>query len=81
MMCRIDRSTLEAVVRVFPALTDSAVSEGSRIFIPPNWIIEEPSDLVLWQRLRIEEAGLRIEGISGTAKVDPVTLELTEINT
>lgn len=81
MLCRIDRATFDAVVRVFPSAVDSAVGEGTRIFIPPNWTIEDPSDLVLWQRLTIEETRLTIEGISGSAKVDPITLELLEINT
>lgn len=80
MLCRIDRATFDAVVRVFPSDVDSAVGEGSRIFIPANWIIDDPSDLVLWQRLTIENARLTIEGISGSAKVDPLTLELLEIN-
>ena len=79
MLCRIDRSTLEATVRVFPSAIDSAVGPGSGHHIPANWIIDEPTNQALWQRLIVSDGLVRISGLAGTAKVDPLTLEIIEV--
>lgn len=79
MMCRIDRSTLAATMRVFPFVTDSVFGPGSDHFVPTNWTIDEPTDLVLWQRLDITDVGFEISGLSGSARVDPGSLALSNI--
>lgn len=79
MMCRIDRSTLEATVRVFPSSVDSAFGDLSDIYVPENWTVDVPTSLVLWQRLAVTDVGIRIEGISGSGKVNPATLEILEV--
>lgn len=79
MLARIDRATLEAVVRIFPFEIDSAYGPGSDLFIPDHWTVDEPTSLVLWQRLAVGDEFVRISGYSGRAKVDPHTLALVEV--
>ena len=79
MLCRIDRTALDATVRVFPSTIDSAVGPGSGHHIPSTWIIDEPTNLALWQRLIISDGLVRISGLAGMAKIDPLTLEIIEV--
>jgi hypothetical protein len=79
MLCRIDRTTLQATVRVFPSALEYQPDRYSDWYIPPTWTIDAPTDLVLWQTIGLVDGTLRITGHSGTAIVDPVTLELVEV--
>jgi hypothetical protein len=77
MLCRIDRATLEPYVRVFPSVIDSAF--GGDRYVPDYWVADDPVDYVLWSNLTVVDGTPTIAGWSGTATVDPATLELESI--
>jgi len=79
MLCRIDRDTLEAIVRVFPYDDDSDMTSGGAITLASYWIVEDPADYVLWETMTNNDGEITISGWSGTARVDPDTLELYDI--
>lgn len=66
-------------MRVFPWAVDSMFdpSSGNGIYIPDTWTIEEPAELVLFEEMVAGDGTLSITGHSGSAEVDPFTLELT----
>lgn len=79
MLCRIDRTTRDITVRVFPSDVDSIFdpSLGAWIHVPDTWTFEEPSGLVLFEEMEVRDGTVFIAGHSGSAEVDPLTLELT----
>ena len=68
MVCRIDRASLDATVRVFPGDPDSVVVQPC--FYPPeHWDIDEqPLEVT---GLEVDDQGIRVGG----SKLDPMTLE------
>lgn len=78
MICRVDRSTLDATVRVFPWQLDSAFHGRPADEFPPNWMIGDPIDIVVFERIGSDGEGITVEGQDGSRMVDPLTLELTE---
>jgi hypothetical protein len=79
MLCRIDRATGDISVRVFPSDVDSMFdpSLDAWIHIPDTWTFEEPAGLVLFEEMVVGDGTVSITGHSGSAEVDPLTLELT----
>lgn len=77
MLCRIDRATLEPYVRVFPWEFDSGFGEDR--YVPDYWVIDDPVDYVLWSELALVDGDITITGYSGSASVNPDTLELEDI--
>ncbi|MCI0679132.1 MAG: hypothetical protein L0Z63_08860 [Actinobacteria bacterium] len=78
MLCRIDRETLEAVVRVFPF--EGTSDDVSWLDYPDYWVIDGPTEHVLWEAFEITEDTVTISGWSGSATVDPQTLELIDVD-
>lgn len=78
MLCRIDRTTLDWIVRVFPWYMESGFTELSEMYIPDNWTIDDPIDASYFEHLEMTEAGLTVEGWGGKRLVDPTTLDLQE---
>lgn len=78
-LCRIDRTTRDITVRVFPSTVDSMFdpSLDAWIYIPDTWTFEEPAGLVLFEEIVVRDDTVFIAGHSGSAEVDPLTLELT----
>lgn len=79
MLCRIDRAALEPTVRVFPSALDSGFNPDNEQFVPSYWTIDEPVAAVLWQQAEMTDGRLVFSGHSGSAAVDPVTLEILEV--
>jgi hypothetical protein len=79
MLCRIDRTTGDISVRVFPSDVDSMFdpSLDAWIHIPDTWTFEEPAGLVLFEEIEVRDGTVSITGHSGSAEVDALTLELT----
>ena len=79
MLCRIDRETGQWMVRVFPWYFESAYnSPSSDIYIPDNWVINDPIDPVLFQELTTTANVLQTVGYEDQSRVDPTTLELLD---
>jgi len=78
MLCRIDRTTLDWMVRVFPWYMESGFSELSETYIPSNWTIDDPIDASYFEHMEMTDAGLTVEGWGGARLVDPTTLDLQE---
>jgi hypothetical protein len=79
MLCRIDRKTGEWMVRVFPWYFESAYDPlPSDIYIPDNWVINDPIDRVLFQELTVTANGLEAVGYEDQSRVDPTALELLD---
>jgi hypothetical protein len=75
MVCRIDRSSLSATVRIFPGEVDSVVAQPC--FYPPSsWSISD-SPLAI-TRLGIDERGLWVDETDGSTRLDPLTLDVLE---
>jgi hypothetical protein len=80
MLCRVDRASLEARVRVFPSTIDSAF-DGTNRWIPPWWHVDDPvEDPSLFQALEPGDDALMLRGRVSSAEVDPVTLELRSVS-
>jgi len=75
LLCRIDLATLEPAVRIFPR--DGSEYDWS--WVPRGWTIDDPVGVVLWENLAVSDSGITISGHSGTATIDPQTLELLSI--
>lgn len=74
MLCRIDRNTGEAIVRIFPY--EGAVFTPE--WTPANWVVEDPTP-VLFDRVGVSRDGsILVTGWGGAAFVDPDTLELRD---
>ncbi len=82
MLCRIDLATGEPTVRIFPSDLDydPAHYAPENYWTPRGWTIDEPVDVVLWSNLEVSGDGITISGHSGSATVDPITLELKSID-
>lgn len=79
MLCRIDRESLEALVRVFPwDDTSQFLLEPVETYVPDHWIVDEPVGEVLFGDLQVIDGELVSVGQEGHARVDPDTLELLE---
>ena len=76
MMCRIDRATLAAIVRVYPPGLDSVIVQPC--FYPPdNWLVDDEMLEVL--ELGGGDGALHVRAADGSwTRLDPVTLEVTE---
>jgi hypothetical protein len=75
MVCRIDRRTLQAVVRVFPGVPDSIVAQPC-YYPPENWTIADRPLEVL--DLQVSPDGLWAQDETGRIGLDPVSLEILE---
>jgi hypothetical protein len=73
MVCRIDRHTLEATVRIFPGQPDSVVVQPC--FYPPAaWAIDD--EFLAVNDLVADTTGVRVGNGDGTWRtIDPLTLE------
>jgi len=80
MVCRIDRATGEALVRVFPWVNDSGYPPPPDTTLPEYWTINEPVGLVLFQDLTGTEAAIAVSGQDGYALLDRTTLEIQTTN-
>lgn len=78
MVCRIDRSSLDATVHVFPGTIDSIVAQPC-YYPPGNWTISDASLEVL--AVQSGADGLWVEGSTGWALLDPISLEIVEQGT
>ncbi|MDY7105213.1 MAG: hypothetical protein S0880_28845 [Actinomycetota bacterium] len=78
MLCRIDRTTHDATVRIFPHRS-TADQTTDRFRLPADPAIDPPRDLPHWGELSTDGDGLTLSGSSGSAVVDPDTLELSVI--
>ena len=78
MLCRIDRTSFNWIVLVFPWKNDSLFEPGGvQDANPPNWIVERPVDAADLERMEITESGVVVvEGSGGRREVDTLTLEL-----
>lgn len=76
MLCRVDRTTLAAQVRVFPA-DGSGFARGTNRWTPTWWTVEPPGTWpAVFAELVVEPGTLRLAGPDGTAEADPETLAL-----
>ena len=80
MLCRIDLTTLDATVRVFPSALDSGFSPSLDRWTPATWTLDQSTDLILWQHLDTTGAAVTISGLTGTATIDPQTLALVAVD-
>lgn len=76
MLCRVDRETLEATVRVFPWDDGSVFLNPAEIHVPSHWIVDAPLDEPLFGDLQVDDGVLLSLGNQQTTRVDPQTLEL-----
>jgi len=80
ILCRIDRTSLDWIVRVFPSDVDSAFSPmPSDWFIPDNWIVDEPVSGALFLGLEVTPDGIVTYGYQHDHLVDPTTLQLNPL--
>ncbi|HSK21661.1 MAG TPA: hypothetical protein VK906_00725 [Egicoccus sp.] len=78
MLCRIDRETLEARVRVFPRTDESHFLDPEAIALPDTWTVDDPHPWNVFGGLEVRGGDLYSVGQQGNAPVDPVTLELLD---
>jgi hypothetical protein len=72
MVCRIDRTTLDATVRVFPGEIDSVIAQPC--FYPPDhWSIDDHALTV--KSLEVDDQGVWVDGVGGPRRLDLMTLE------
>lgn len=80
MLCRIDRSTLDWMVRVFPSSVDSGFNPvPTDQYIPDNWMIDRPVNDAMFLGLKETLDGLVTEGYLADYVINPMTLELTRV--
>ncbi len=79
MLCRIDRRTLSATVRVFPVDSGSQFGPEGDQFIPDNWAIAQPG-LAGFDRMTMLAGELRVASQVGSARVDADSLEILEVS-
>jgi hypothetical protein len=81
LLCRIDRSTLTMLVRVFPYQTDSAIAPDSPdIYAPATWVLEQPSGARSYT-LAVSGGHIQIGEGGDRANVDSQTLQLSDVHT
>lgn len=78
MLCRIDRESLQARVRVFPRAAESHFLDEEAITLPDTWTVEEPYPWNTFGQLELRGGTLYSIGQDGSAPFDPVTLELLD---
>jgi hypothetical protein len=72
MVCRIDRDTLEATVRAFPASPESIVDQPC-FYPPPGWTVD--GEFLEVDDIEVASGVLRVRDFSGGwRELDPVTL-------
>lgn len=80
MLCRIDRRTLEWMVRVFPWTTDSGFHPvRPELYVPSNWTINEPFGRAIFQTLGTDGRSLFVTGTGERGRVDAVTLAIEAV--
>jgi hypothetical protein len=76
MVCRVDRRTHEAIVRVFPSEIDSGFADTDRV-LPDDWSLDEAALEV--NKFAVDDSGVWAKAyMGGWAKLDPETLEVVE---
>lgn len=80
MVCRIDRATGEALVRVFPWTTDSGYPPPPGTVLPEHWEVNDPVELVVFQDLIGTHTAIAVSGQDGYALLDQTTLEIRATN-
>lgn len=81
LLCRIDRTTLTMLVRVFPSQTDSAfAAQGPDIYAPATYVLDQPMDPMFYA-LAVSGSHLQISEGGNRADVDPNTLQLSNVHT
>ncbi len=80
MLCRIDRTSLEATVRIFP-FNDALAEPDPDRHTPDYWTINDPVGVTPFQDILVTAEGIRINGYESTALVNPETRELHDIVT
>lgn len=78
MLCRIDRETLEARVRVFPHDGGSHFLDPEEIALPDGWVVDDPYGQNVFGDVEIRDGRLFSVGQGGSVPVDPDTLELLD---
>jgi len=80
MLCRIDRTTFDWIVRVFPSFIDSGFGvDSTDRYIPDNWTIDKPVNDAMFLGLKETPDGLVTEGYLADYVINPMTLELTRV--
>ncbi len=80
MVCRIDRATGEALVRVFPWVSDSGFPPSPNTTLPEHWTINDPVELVVFEDIAGTEAAIAVSGSDGYALLDQTSLEIQAEN-
>jgi hypothetical protein len=82
LLCRIDRTTLTMLVRVFPWQTDSAFAppQSPDLYAPATWVLDQPRD-AMFSTLALSGGHLQISEGGNRADVDPQTLQLSNVHT
>ena len=80
MVCRINRATGEALVRVYPWVNDSGYPPSSDTTLPEYWTINDPVELVVFENLAGTETAVAVSGYDGYALLDQTTLEIQTTN-
>jgi hypothetical protein len=78
MLCRIDRSTLQAKVRLFPSTFDytPGALQPPNFYTPPNWTVDGATNSAIFERVVASGNKLYTEGQDGRAQIDPNTLNV-----
>lgn len=79
MLCRIDRHTLAALVRIFPATQQAAPSAAASQLALPAWLTAAPTDPSFFEAIKASGSQVWISGPNGQAQLDPATLALRRI--
>lgn len=75
MICRVDRSSGEVLVTVFPGVIDSIVDQPC-YYPPENWVVAESPLEVL--EMTLDSNGLWVREEGGWALLDPITLAVQD---
>ena len=75
MLCRVDRGTLAAVIRLFP----TPLEPVSRQYVLPTWWVNTPIDKILFEAIKAYGPEVWVSGTDGEAQVQLPTLALSTI--
>ena len=83
LLCRIDRSTLTMVVRVFPYQIESAFTppQSPDLYAPATWVLDHPTKDAMFYNLAVSGGHIQISEGGNRADVDPQTLQLSNVHT
>jgi len=83
LLCRIDRTTLTMLVRVFPWQMDSAFVPPQRpdLYAPATWVLDQPPKDAMFYNLAVSTGHIQISDGGNRADVDPQTLQLSNVHT